>query len=203
MIITLTNSKINKNNINNVHTLTFIGQEMLMILSKCGMFFNQYRECRINFDSVEYIILCPILYINNKKVILHPAIKLPRRRYPCYVYLYAVIRYINSDLNMRQVAKLIRRKFGLGKFSAATVCRSVNQFIKINDQINNKINHIDNHIDKVEQMKLNYHISFCKKLTYEIAYQLLSSFRAALNDPISFTNGLVYRFFCMTGKFLF
>jgi len=199
MIITLTNSKINKNIKNSVHTLTFVDKELLMTLSDCGLFFNQYREYRINFDSVEYIVLCPILYINNKKVIIHPAIKLPRRRYPCYVYLYAVIRYINSDLNMRQIAKLTRLKFGLDTFSAATVCRSVNEFIKIKDQINNN----NEHIDEVEKIKLNYHISFCKKLTYKIAYQLLSTFRAALNDPISFTTRLIYRFFCMTGKFLF
>lgn len=199
MIITLTNSKINKNKINNVHTLTIVDKELLVILSKCGLFFNQYRELRINFDSVEYTILCPILYINNKKIILHPAIKLPRRKYPCYVYLYAVIRYINSDLSMREIAILTRRKFGLDKFSASTVCRSVTQFIKIKDQINNN----NDNNDKTEDMKLNYHISFCKKLTYKIAYQLLSTFRIALNDPISFTTRLVYRFFCMTGKFLF
>ena len=198
MIITLTNSKINKKIKNNVHTLTFIDQQLLMVLSKCGLFFNQYKEYRLNFDSVEYIVLCPILYINDKKIILHPAIKLPRRKYPCYVYLYAVVKYITSNLNMRQVARETRLKFGLATFSASTVCRNVNQFIKIKDQINN-----NDHPGELEEKQLNYHISFCKRLTKKIAYQLLSTFRATLNDPISFTTELVYRFFCTSGKFLF
>jgi len=198
MIITLTNSKINKKNINNVHTLTFIDQQLLMILSACGLFFNQYRQYRINFDSVEYSILCPILYINNKKVILHPAIKLPRRKYPCYVYLYAVIKYIVSDLNMLQVARETRIKFGLETFSAATVCRSVNKFTEIETQINNS----DKNYDSLETIKINPRISLCKKLTKKIAYRLLSSFRFVLNDPLSFTTK-IYRFFCTTGKFLF
>lgn len=198
MIITLTNSNINKNIKNNVHVLTFVEKELLMMLSAYGMFFNQYRKYRIDFDSVEYSVLCPIIYINNKKIILHPAIKLPGRKYPCYVYLYAAIKYITSDLNMRQIARVTRLKFGLDTFSAATVCRSVNKFVDIKDQIKT-----DHTINKSEQIKLNPRISFCKKLTKKIAYHLLSSSKAVLNNPILFATQLVYQFFCKTGRFLF
>ena len=67
MIITLTNSNINKNIKNNVHVLTFVKKELLMVLSASGFFFNQYKEYQIIFDSLEYKILCPIIYINKKK----------------------------------------------------------------------------------------------------------------------------------------
>jgi len=92
MIITLINGKINKKVKNNEHIITFVDEKLLMLLSSQGFFFNQYHEYKINFDSRDYIIKCPIIYINGKKIILFPAFKLPRKKYPCHVYLYAVIK---------------------------------------------------------------------------------------------------------------
>jgi hypothetical protein len=166
-----------------------------MLLSAYGLFFHQYQEYKINFNYRDYIILCPILYINNNKTILFPAFKLPRKKYPCHVYLFAVIKYINSDLNMRQVAKLTRKKFGLDSFSAATVCRSVNKFIEIKDEFESELHE--------EKIRLNPRISLCKKLTKKIALQLFSAFKAVLKKPLRFTTQLVYKYFCKTGKFLF
>lgn len=195
MIITLTDQKINKKIKNNEQVITFVEEKILMLLSAYGLFSHQYQEYKINFNYRDYIILSPILYINNKKTILFPAFKLPRKKYPCHVYLFAVIKYITSDLNMRQVARSTRKKFGLDSFSAATVCRSVNKFIEIKDEFESDL--------QVEKINLNSRISLCKKLTNEIALQLLSSLKSVLNTPLSFTTQLVYKYFCKTGKFLF
>jgi hypothetical protein len=195
MIITLTDQKINKKIKNNEQIITFVEEKILMLLSAYGLFFHQYQEYKINFNYRDYIILCPILYINNNKTILFPAFKLPRKKYPCHVYLFAVIKYINSDLNMRQVAKLTRKKFGLDSFSAATVCRSVNKFIEIKDEFESELHE--------EKIRLNPRISLCKKLTKKIALQLFSAFKDVLKKPLRFTTQLVYKYFCKTGKFLF
>ena len=195
MIITLINGKINKKVKNNEHIITFVDEKLLMLLSSQGFFFNQYHEYKINFDSRDYIIKCPIIYINGKKIILFPAFKLPRKKYPCHVYLYAVIKYISSDLNMRQVARVTRKKFGLDSFSAATVCRSVNQFVEISDEFTDDL--------IVKKVCLNPRIALCKKLTRSIAIKLFSSLETVLKHPFSFTTNLVYKYFCKTGKFLF
>lgn len=195
MIITLTNEKINTKIKNNFPQINFVSKKTLMLLSECSLFFNQYKEYRILFNYKDWQLLCPILYINNKQLLLIPAIKLPRRKYPCYVYLFAVIKYISSDLNMRQVASLTRLTFGLDSFSASTVCRIVNKFVEINDQFKNNL--------KVENIKLNPRISLCRKLTKKIALNLFSSFKNVLKNPITYTTQLIYKHFCKTGSFLF
>lgn len=195
MIITLINKKINKKIKNNEQIITIVEEKNLMLLSAYGLFSHQYQEYKINFNFRDYLILCPILYIDNKKTILFPAFKLPRKKYPCHVYLFATIKYINFDLNMRQVARVTRKKFGLDSFSPATVCRSVNKFLEIKDEFENDL--------QVEKINLNPRISLCKKLTNKIAFQLFSSLKSVLKTPLSFTTQLVYNYFCKTGKFLF
>ena len=64
---------------------------------------------------------------DKKNIVICPSIKLPNRKYPVYVYIYAVILYLSSGLSMRKVALKVRTKFGLENFSHSTLSRVLNK----------------------------------------------------------------------------
>lgn len=72
---------------------------------------------------------------HQKTIVIWPAIKLPNRKYPVYVYLYAAALYLSCNLSMRNVAAKVRNIFGLDKFSHSTVSRSLKKLAVIVDDL--------------------------------------------------------------------
>lgn len=68
-------------------------------------------------------------------VALWPSIKLPFRKYPVYVYLYSVALYLSTDLSMRDIAGVVRHKYGLDKFSHSTVSRALKKLSAITEEL--------------------------------------------------------------------
>ena len=52
-----------------------------------------------------------------------PSIKLPNRKYPIYVYIYATALYLSSKISMREAALRTRQKFGQESFSHSILSR--------------------------------------------------------------------------------
>lgn len=123
MIVTVTPEKINIQN-DNYHC-TF-SDETLERLSSGGL----TRRCKVTYklfiNHRELQLECPLLkHPQHKNIVLWPAIKLPYRKYPVYVYLYAVALYLSTDLSMRSVVAEVRKIFGLDGFSHSTLCRTL------------------------------------------------------------------------------
>jgi len=122
MIITLTNSEINicENNILSVYgsnTGKFINE---------GILLGDNVVYKININNKDYQLSCPLINIkNSSKVVLWPSIKLPFRKYPVYIYLYAVALYLSTNKSMRAVADEVKKLFGLEKFSHSTLSRTL------------------------------------------------------------------------------
>jgi hypothetical protein len=122
MIVTLSMDKIN------IHSdgCCTLSNETLGKLAASGTLGRRKVSCKFYLNNRELQLICPMLKSPAKeKVVLWPAIKLPYRKYPVYVYLYAVALYLSSDLSMRDVAAKVRNLFGLDKFSHSTVSRSL------------------------------------------------------------------------------
>jgi len=77
---------------------------------------------------------CPVQLDGKKPAgIIFPAFKLPYRKYPVFVYLYAVALYLAGE-SMRKAARKTAEKFGVPKFSHSTVSRTLDALtLKINE----------------------------------------------------------------------
>jgi hypothetical protein len=56
-----------------------------------------------------------------------PSFLIPRKKYPTYVYLYAVQYYLTNDISMRKVALHVCAKFNIKRFSHSTISRILNK----------------------------------------------------------------------------
>ena len=123
MIVTLTMEKIN--NPSNGYCCTF-SKEMLENLSTSGVKRRRKIFYKLYVNNRELQLECPMLKnAYHKNIVIWPAIKLPYRKYPVYVYLYAAALYLSSNLSMRSVAAKVRNIFGLDKFSHSTLSRTL------------------------------------------------------------------------------
>lgn len=123
MIVTVTPEKINIQN-DNYHC-TF-GDETLEKLSSGGLTRRRKVTYKLFINHRELQLECPLLkHPQHKNIVLWPADKLPYRKYPVYVYLYAVALYLSTDLNMRSAAAEVKKTFGLDSFSHSTLCRTL------------------------------------------------------------------------------
>ena len=100
------------------------------------------RRCSVSYkffiSNREFRLVCPLIKTGNQaNVVLWPSIKLPFRKYPVYVYLYAVALYLSSDLSMRQVAAKTRQEFSLDKFSHSTLSRALKKLSLIAEELFN------------------------------------------------------------------
>lgn len=122
MIITLTNSEINisENNILSVY------ESITDKLINAGILLGDNIVYKININNKDYQLSCPLINTENcSKVVLWPSVKLPFRKYPVYVYLYAVALYLSTNKSMRTVADEVKKLFGLEKFSHSTLSRTL------------------------------------------------------------------------------
>lgn len=123
MIVTVTPEKINIQN-DNYHC-TF-SNETLEKLSSGGLTRRRKVTYKLFINHRELQLECPLLkHPQHKNIVLWPADKLPYRKYPVYVYLYAVALYLSTNLSMRSAAAEVKKTFGLDGFSHSTLCRTL------------------------------------------------------------------------------
>lgn len=132
MIITLTSSPFNICE-DEIHP---IEQTKLAHLRSLGKVCKRNQTYVVSLHYRDYRLICPVLKPRNGAMtVLWPSFKLPRRRYPVFVYLYAVARYLSTTLSMRTVAAEARKKFGLATFSHTTLSRALRKLAAEVDEI--------------------------------------------------------------------
>ena len=84
------------------------------------------RRYRLEYKRREYDVVCSeYIKSNGDAQIVIPDFLNPKRKYPVFVYFYAINLYSSRDeMSQRAVAEATRKKFGLTKFSHSTVCRT-------------------------------------------------------------------------------
>jgi hypothetical protein len=98
---------------------------------ECMIFFaggektGEYRYT-IEYNYKGHEIICPLYTFPDKApIVVVPYFLIPGRKYPIQVYLYAINLYsTDPKASQRNVAEKTREKFGLGKFSHSTLCRT-------------------------------------------------------------------------------
>lgn len=95
-------------------------------LRQAGVVAKKKRIYRMTLHYRDIQVECPVQLDGQKPAgIILPAWKLPYRKYPVYVYLYAVALYLAGE-SMRTAARKTGEKFGIPKFSHSTVSRTLN-----------------------------------------------------------------------------
>lgn len=92
---------------------------------QAGVVAKKKRIYRMVLYYRDIQVECPV-QLDGKKPsgIIFPAFKLPYRKYPVFVYLYAVALYLTGE-SMRKAARITGEKFGVPKFSHSTVSRTL------------------------------------------------------------------------------
>lgn len=121
MIITLIDTKIN---INNDDFYCYIAKDIQDKLERNKIIRRRSLAYKLSINNYQKQLICPLLQCpSGVNVALWPSIKLPNRKYPVYVYVYAAALYLSSKMNMRDAASMTRQKFGLESFSHSTLSR--------------------------------------------------------------------------------
>lgn len=109
-----------------------------------GVRASKYLAYKIIIKGRERIIKCPVFKIQErnckevsegklsttpeKMIRCLPSFLIPRKKYPTYVYLYAIQYYLMNKISMRKVAEHVRSKFNLESFSHSTISRILKKF---------------------------------------------------------------------------
>lgn len=94
-------------------------------LRQAGIVAKNKRIYRMVLHYRDIQVACPVQLDGKKPVgIILPAFKLPYRKYPVFVYLYAVALYL-SGKSMRIAARETSEKFGVPGFSHSTISRTL------------------------------------------------------------------------------
>lgn len=121
MIVTLIDTKIN---IRKDNFYCSFDHELLHKLESSFLLRRKSLTYKFLIRGQEKQLKCPILkFPGRKNVALWPSVKLPNRKYPIYVYIYAAALYLSSKISMREAALRTRQKFGLESFSHSTLSR--------------------------------------------------------------------------------
>ena len=98
-------------------------------LRQAGIVAKKKRTYRMVLYYRDIQVECPVKLDGNKAVgIILPAFKLPYRKYPVFVYLYAVALYLSGE-SMRTAARETAEKFGVPGFSHSTISRTLDALI--------------------------------------------------------------------------
>ena len=199
MIVTLIDAKINI--ISDDFNVSF-SADILDKLKSNSLLRRESAVCKFFANGKEKQLYCPILKTqSNGNVVLCPSIKIPSRKYPVYVYLYAVALYLSSKMSMRDVASKVRKKFGLPSFSHSTLSRVLKKLMINADEIEAILilekASSSSSTTVVERPWWNEQqfLRYC--LLYQILYQALDS-----NMRIDFCSTLSYKFFNRYHKYL-
>ena len=129
MIVTLTLDKIN---IADDNIYCSFSEETLRKHYSGNSRQRPRKTYKLYLNNRELQLECPVIQNTRQEaIVIWPAIKLPYRKYPVYVYLYGVALYLSSNLSMRQAAAQVRKTFGLDKFSHSTICRTLKKLSEI------------------------------------------------------------------------
>ena len=103
------------------------------LLEKMGRFEAERRVYRMEYLSKVLQVECPVyaLSYNGESGVFLSSAKLPYRRYPSHVYLFALLLTF-IGLSMRASAKRIQALFGLSSFCHSTISR-------LADRLNNQL----------------------------------------------------------------
>ena len=195
LIITLTNTEFN-NKGNEIYT---IKPEELEILRSTGVILKKNKKYTLSFNYRDFQLHCPLFEFRpGKTAVIWPSFKLPRRPYPCFIYLYAVARYLTTELSMRLVAEEVRKKFGLETFSHSTISRALKKLIQQVSIHQEYISIISpEHIEIEPIHRKNRDDSFHRK-----AGTLLKALFPILTQTVSYGCLLAYLFYLHTCQFI-
>jgi len=103
---------------------------------QAGIVAKKKRLYRMVLHYRDIQVECPVQLDGKKPIsIIFPAFKLPYRKYPVFVYLYAVALYLTGK-SMRKAARETAEKFGVPKFSHSTVSRTLDALtLKVDELI--------------------------------------------------------------------
>ncbi len=199
MIITLTSHEIN---IDIDNFSCNLENEVLNKLVSENLSRKKTASYKLFINNRELRLVCPLLKNEqNKTVVIWPSFKLPFRKYPVYVYLYAVALYLSSNLSMRNTASFVRNTFGLDKFSHSTISRALKKLSTIVDTLSDIISGYVNNSDEDKKLveRKNWDTERCKKYK-----QLLSILVPVLNKGkmIQYGSFLNYIYFNNSLKFV-
>jgi len=106
-------------------------------MEKMGVFEKGRRIYQMEYLSKVFQLECPVFVrssISSETGVLLSSVKLPYRRYPSHIYLFALLLTF-IGLSMRTAAGRIRILFGISKFSHSTISRDT-------DRVNTEINRL-------------------------------------------------------------
>jgi hypothetical protein len=86
----------------------------------------KYSSYKVTIERKILIFFCPNININNCTTIYKPFFILPRRPYLAHIYIYIILRYINSSITQRKLAEEVENIFNLECFTHSTVSRIIN-----------------------------------------------------------------------------
>jgi hypothetical protein len=199
MIVTLTLEKINIQD--DSYRCTF-SNEMLEKLSAAGLKRRRKIFYKLYVNNRELQLECPMIKNpQHKNSAIWPAIKLPCRKHPVYVYLYAAALYLCSNMSMRSVAAKVRKLFGLASFSHSTLCRTLQKLKGIIPELSLITN--SNPVDEALSSTLVVRKAWdhARQENYHLLLYILTPVLDQL-QTIGYSSLLNYRYYNRTMKFL-
>lgn len=104
-------------------------------LQRAGIVAKRKRIYHMVLDYRDIQLECPVQLDGKNPVgVILPAFKLPYRKYPVFVYLYAIALYL-SGKSMRTAARETAEKFGVPNFSHSTISRTLNALTIKTDEL--------------------------------------------------------------------
>jgi hypothetical protein len=175
--------------------------EMFALLKQEGIISNKMRVYRLEINHLDVQIECPVIMNEDRRpvCVIMPAFKLPYRRYPSYVYLYAVVLHL-TGYSMRKAAEEVRKKFGIKNFSHSTVCRTFATLLLNAESLSQVCN------QEAAQYELAQSPVLAERTAWDFgkrksAGELLRSLGAVLSKPETGTM-IIYRYFMRYCQFL-
>jgi hypothetical protein len=149
--------------------------------------YKLYRYC---VNGHEYELRLPVC----DGTVLWPADKLPRRKYPAFVYLYSVALYLSTNMSQQKVAQKVKKLFGLPSFSHSTISRTLKRLKQLDK---NMLEHLNstNSLNSSQSLVIRKHWS---EAEVSGVSQLLSVLAPILTD-ITFSRYLVKTYWDITG----
>lgn len=166
---------------------------MVNLLKQERIISNKMWVYRLELNHLDIQIECPVIMNEDKRpvCVIMPAFKLPYRRYPAYVYLYAVAIHLKG-LSMRKTAEEVRKKFGIEKFSHSTVSRVLARLLLNAESLSQICTH-ETAYDPAKSPALAERTNWDSEKK-KSAQKLLSSLSAVLSTPETGTM-IIYRYF--------
>ena len=105
-----------------------LSPEEMNEFEKMGSLERGWRIYQMEYLSKVFQVECPVLVQNNngESGVLLSSVKLPYRRYPSHVYLFALLLTF-VGMSMRAAAKRVRILFEISTFSHSTISRDTDR----------------------------------------------------------------------------